>query len=342
MKANNTNQKEALWLRAWYENKGWVYGLLPVEWLFRGVAWLRRWWLIKNCQTTLTLPIVVVGNISVGGTGKTPLIIAMVKHLEARGYTVGVVSRGYGSCAPEYPYLITQASTTIEASDEPLHIWQATGCQVCIDANRVAAAELLQKNGCDILLSDDGLQHYRLDRALEIVVVDAARGFGNGHCLPVGPLREPRSRLKTVDFIIANQNSLNEAAALTEPHYSMRMQPQRWYSVKTLEPKPLDFIAPGTQVHAVAGVGNPQRFFNTLASLKIYPECHVYQDHHKFSASDFQFTLSKPIVMTTKDAVKCQSFASPSWLALEVSAIVDKRFWFDFDTAITALLKQKG
>lgn len=335
------SNKEALWLRAWYEKKWWVYCLLPVEMLFRLLVWLRRKWLVKFRQTMPALPVIVVGNISVGGTGKTPLLIAMVKHLQNRGYKVGVVSRGYGSKAPTYPYLISSLSTALEASDEPLNIWQATGCQVCIDANRLAAAELLYKNGCDVLLSDDGLQHYRLGRKLEIVVVDAARGFGNGHCLPVGPLREPRSRLQSVDFIVANQNSINEHTPLTQPHYTMRLQPLRWYSVKTLERKPLDFVAPGTLVHAVAGVGNPQRFFNTLASLKLTSECHVYRDHHQFTPTNFQFKQPKLVVMTTKDAVKCQSFAKPDWLALEVAAVMDKRFWSDFDKAIGKFLKEK-
>ncbi|BFM20469.1 tetraacyldisaccharide 4'-kinase [Gilvimarinus japonicus] len=332
------SDREAKWLAAWYGKKRWVYALLPLEGLFRFFAAARRLILVRWQQKRVGLPVIVVGNISVGGTGKTPLIIALVNRLQARGLKVGVISRGYGSAAPRYPYVVSESSSAKEAGDEPLSIWRATGCAVCIDADRVAAARILKSAGCDVLLSDDGLQHYRLGRALEIAVVDAARGFGNGHCLPVGPLREPRSRLKKVDFVVVNQTSLESDVTYERGYYNMRLQPKHWFKVKDLTRLPLDYLASGAHVHAVAGIGNPDRFFATLGKLGLTPECHIYRDHHIFTRENFQFRQTLPVVMTSKDAVKCQSFAEPEWLALEVDAVLEKRFWPEFEHALDALL----
>ncbi|HEY7883516.1 MAG TPA: tetraacyldisaccharide 4'-kinase [Cellvibrionaceae bacterium] len=323
---------------AWYLRRRWVYWLLPLEALFRLLVWIRRQLLQRFAQHTLPIPVVVVGNISVGGTGKTPLIVALVRHLQERGLKVGVISRGYGSAAPEYPYVISAVSTAGEAGDEPLSIWRATGCAVCIDADRLAAAHILHNAGCDILLSDDGLQHYRLGRALEIVVVDSARQFGNGHCLPVGPLREPPARLQQADFVVLNQTSVEGDEHFVEDSFNMRLQPVHWFGVKNLAQQPLDSLPRGTHVHAVAGIGPPQRFFDTLIGLGLTPQCHIYPDHHPFTARDFHFAGTHPVVMTSKDAVKCQAFALDDWLALEVSAVVDKRFWPAFDAAVDAAL----
>ncbi|UTF60917.1 tetraacyldisaccharide 4'-kinase [Gilvimarinus sp. DA14] len=334
-------ERETRWLTAWYEGKRWVYWLLPLAGLFYLVSKARRWWLERFCQTRLPVPVIIVGNLSVGGTGKTPVIIALVKYLQQRGYTVGVVSRGYGSQAPEYPYVISAASTAQQAGDEPLSIWRATHCAVCIDANRVAAAQTLVRSGCDLILADDGLQHYRLGRDIEIAVLDAARGMGNGFCLPVGPLRESASRLRQVDFVITNQTQLQGDTAPVLPaevqSFNMRLQPLHWYRVADLQPLPLETIPAGSAVHAVAGIGNPQRFFDTLTRLGLRPECHIYRDHHQFTPANFTFKAPLPIVMTSKDAVKCQAFAKPDWLALEVDAVLDKRFWPQLDRALDSL-----
>ncbi|WP_049721923.1 tetraacyldisaccharide 4'-kinase [Gilvimarinus polysaccharolyticus] len=331
------SNSEAKWLTAWYGKKRWVYTLLPLEGLFRLLSYVRRIITVRWLQKNIGLPVIVVGNISVGGTGKTPLIIALVNRLQKRGLKVGVISRGYGSAAPQYPYVVSESSSATEAGDEPLSIWRATGCAVCIDADRVAAARILKNAGCDVLLSDDGLQHYRLGRTLEIAVIDAARGFGNGHCLPVGPLREPRSRLKGVDFVVVNQTSLESDIVYKRDYYNMRLQPQHWFKVKDLTHLPLDHLLAGTHVHAVAGIGNPNRFFSTLGKLGLTPECHIYRDHHTFTRENFQFRQVLPVVMTSKDAVKCQTFAEPEWLALEVEAVLEKRFWPAFEHALEAL-----
>ncbi len=180
----------SLWEKAWYEHHRWVYLLAPLAWLFRRLARRRRRRL-EESAVAVDVPVVIVGNISVGGTGKTPLLIALVQRLQQAGYRPGVVSRGYGGKAPQYPLMITPDTPVSHSGDEPLAIARATDCAVCVSPDRVEAAQTLRKFGCDIVLSDDGLQHYRLARDLEIAVVDGARAFGNGWCLPVGPLREP-------------------------------------------------------------------------------------------------------------------------------------------------------
>ena len=327
---------EARWLAAWYGRRRWVYWLLPLEGLFRFVSAVRRWWLQRWRQVRVPVPVIVVGNISVGGTGKTPVIVALVKYLQKRGHKVGVISRGYGSRAPEYPYVVSAASSAEQAGDEPLAIWRASGCAVCIDADRVAAARTLVQAGCTVLLSDDGLQHYRLGRDIEIAVVDAARGLGNGHCLPVGPLREPAARLQAVDFVIANQTQDDRESDIVSGAFKMRLQPKHWFRVQDLEVLPLEQIPRGSGVHAVAGIGNPQRFFDTLTRLGLAPQCHIYRDHHVFTPANFRFQTPLPVVMTSKDAVKCQPFAQPDWLALEVDAVIDKRFWPALDAALEA------
>ncbi|RYZ80950.1 MAG: tetraacyldisaccharide 4'-kinase, partial [Moraxellaceae bacterium] len=177
-----------LWLRAWYGKSSWIYALLPLSWLFTIISAARKFLLVRFLQKKLSVPVIVVGNISVGGTGKTPLILELVKYLQTQGHKPGVVSRGYGGVAPHYPYLLNAQSHAGEAGDEPLLIYRATQCLVCIAPDRVAAAQRLVAEGCTIILSDDGLQHYRLGRALEIAVVDGQRLFGNRQRLPVGPL----------------------------------------------------------------------------------------------------------------------------------------------------------
>lgn len=330
-------QQQTLWLNAWYGKRKWIFLLLPLMWLFRLLSSLRRRYLRRFAQQHLPIPVIVVGNISVGGTGKTPLLIALVKHLQAQGFTPGVVSRGYGGRAPHYPFVLTAQTRVQESGDEPFSIFQQTGCAVCVDADRVAAARALERAGCDILLSDDGLQHYRLGRALEIAVVDGQRGFGNGFCLPVGPLREPVSRLKKVDLVVINsaEKSLPVSASLET--FSMVIAPQAWVGVAGGQVFALSHLAPGSRVHAVAGIGNPQRFYITLSKLHLATVQHDYPDHHTYSMTDFDFAEDLPVVMTAKDAVKCQAFAKPDWYYLAVAAILPETFWQALDARIATI-----
>src|SRR5690606_19157811 len=208
-------------------------------WLFRLIASLRRFYLRRFVQQALPLPVVVVGNISVGGTGKTPLLIALVKHLQQQGWTPGVISRGYGGKAAHYPLVLTSATRVEESGDEHLSIFQQTGCAVCVDADRVRAARELERIGCNILLSDDGLQHYRLGRALEIVVIDGKRGHSNVCCLLVGPLREPASELPSVDLVEVN-SAIQHVAMLVEKTLSISIVPQAWHAMKGIKVYPAD------------------------------------------------------------------------------------------------------
>lgn len=329
-----------LWLDAWYGKRTWIFVLLPLMWLFRLIASLRRFYLRRFAQQTVSVPVVVVGNISVGGTGKTPLLIALVKHLQRQGFTPGVLSRGYGGQATRYPLLLNADTRVEESGDEPLSIFQQTGCAVCVDADRVSGARELERIGCDILLSDDGLQHYRLGRAMEIIVVDGQRGLGNGFCLPVGPLREPASRLRSADFVVVNSavQSLSLPVAKT---YAMQIIPQAWHALVDNQIFPADHFPAHTshekRVNAVAGIGNPQRFYRTLMALGLQPVEHDFPDHHAYQKSDFAFAEPLPVVMTAKDAVKCQHFAESNWFYLAVGAELPDCFWHDFDVKMAAL-----
>ncbi|MDQ2075608.1 tetraacyldisaccharide 4'-kinase [Marinimicrobium sp. ABcell2] len=329
------------WLRAWYQGGIWVYVLVPLTGLFKALSALRRFFLCRFGQRRLPVPVLVVGNISLGGTGKTPVIIALVQYLQSRGYKPGVISRGYGGQAPAYPLVVSQETPVTHSGDEPLLIVQATGCAVCVDPDRVAAGQCLINLGCDFILSDDGLQHYRLARDLEIAVVDGERQFGNGWCLPTGPLREPVGRLRRVDWILVNgrADKLNIPGA--PEYFEMKLEPDHWRRFEDHNKVGLEHFAAGSQVHAVAGIGNPKRFYQTLRTLSLSPQEHDFPDHHQYAPEDFQFEESLPVVMTAKDAVKCREFAQPHWYWLEVNSRLPERFWQALDTRL-ARLKEKS
>lgn len=305
---------------------------MPLMWVFILLAGLRRYWVLRYGQKQLPTPLVVVGNISVGGTGKTPLIIALVKRLQQQGYRPGVISRGYGGKAPAYPYLLTAVSTAGEAGDEPLAIYQQTGAPVAVGPDRLATGKLLEDQGCDVLLSDDGLQHYRLARDIEIAVVDGTRGLGNGWRLPVGPLREPASRLNEVDWVVVNSPS--DSFSLSSPagdacfYVPMEIRPHKLFNLAS--GAEVEFDSLPRQVDAIAGIGNPQRFVATLQQLGFDPRLHSFPDHHAFSASDLQFAGALPLVMTEKDAVKCKAFAQDNWFYLSITAELPETFWMAF------------
>lgn len=326
-----------LWLRAWYGKSIWIYLLLPFSWLFIAISAIRKFIFIHFLQKKLSVPVVIVGNISVGGTGKTPLIIELVKYLQQHGYTPGVVSRGYGGKASHYPYLLNAQSQVSETGDEPMLIYSATQCSVCVAPDRVAAAQRLIQAGCSIILSDDGLQHYRLGRALEIAVVDGQRLFGNQQRLPVGPLRESVSRLKSVDFIVVNNLAKKDSLSDFHHLHSMKIQPQAWRKLFSWQEIPLTDIDFKRPIHAIAGIGNPERFFNTLDSLSLNYDAQTFPDHHEFSVEDFSSYAEDTVLMTEKDAVKCQSFAKPEWYSLIVGAHLDEQFWQEFQQKLAKL-----
>lgn len=240
-----------------------------------------------------------------GGTGKSPLVIALIEHLRSLGYRPGVVSRGYGANPPAFPYHVTVADGAACCGDEPLMLVQRTGVELVIDPDRVRACRYLLERGCDVLISDDGLQHYRMGRTLEIAVIDAGRGLGNGHCLPLGPLREPGARLQQVDLIIANGPWQYRDYSV----YQVEITPQA--PRRLTDDTPVDTTGwPSNKVHALAGIGAPQRFFHTLRQLQFEPIEHVFPDHHPYLRQEITFPDPLPVIMTEKDAVKCRPLVS--------------------------------
>lgn len=323
-------------LDAWYTGHPALALLRPLECLYRRVVNRKRARFLagQGGIYKAPVPVVVVGNITIGGTGKTPLILWMIDHCRALGLRVGVVSRGYGATPPSLPWRVLPQQSPEHAGDEPLLIVNRTGVPMMIDPDRSQAVRaLLAEEPLDLILSDDGLQHYRLGRDLELVLIDAVRGLGNRRCLPAGPLREPVERLQSVDALL-----YNGAATDREDCYGFQLKPSALVNLLTGERRPVDHFPPGQQVHAVAGIGNPQRFFNTLEGLHWRPVPHAFADHAVFSPQALSFTPALPVVMTEKDAVKCASFAAPDWWYLAVEAVPSPAFVSWFDSQLTRLL----
>ncbi|MVW77040.1 tetraacyldisaccharide 4'-kinase [Pseudomonas xionganensis] len=322
--------------RAWYQGHPALLLLRPLEWLYRAVVQRRRRRFLagEGAIYRAPVPVLVVGNITVGGTGKTPLILWLIEHCRARGLRVGVVSRGYGAEPPQLPWRVRADQSARVAGDEPLLIVQRSGVPLMIDPDRGrAVAALLATEPLDLILSDDGLQHYRLARDLELVLIDAARGLGNCRCLPAGPLREPVERLQSVDALLYN-------GALSDPQdgYGFTLQPRTLVNLRSGERRELDHFAPGQAVHAVAGIGNPQRFFKTLEGLHWRPVAHAFADHAAYSAELLDFSPALPVLMTEKDAVKCGAFAADDWWYLAVDAVPSAAFVAWLDQRLQALL----
>ena len=295
--------------------------------VFGGVVALRRkayanGWLKA---TRVSAPVIVVGNLTAGGTGKSPTVMAIVNRLKQAGYRPGVASRGYGRQDENKPLRVTSTTTVQESGDEPAMIAAATGVPVQLDSNRVRAAQALIQDGCDVIVCDDGLQHYALARDIEIEVIDANRRYGNALLMPAGPLREPPERGDKVDFRI-----LNWAAA--EPSQKVRgLWPMQYrygeaINVATGRLRALDTFL-HQRVHAVAGIGDPERFFEYLRSQGLLIIPHRFPDHHAYVESDFRFEKQLPVLMTSKDAIKCRAFAQPHFFELPIEPQLPEAFW---------------
>ena len=284
------------------------------------------------------VPVVVVGNLVAGGSGKTPLVLAVVAHLQAAGWTPGVASRGYGRAEPATPRWVEPGMSAALCGDEPLLIARATGAPVRVDRDRAAAAAALAAAGCDIVVCDDGLQHYRLARDVEIEVLDIRRRYGNGLLLPAGPLREPLERAADCTLRVMN---LGVTAATVDAscagEWPMRLRVELAQPLLAGRPLPLAAFA-GQRVHAVAGIGEPERFFTTLRDAGIAVVPHAFPDHHAYAAEDFAFASPLPVLMTEKDAVKCMAFAQPGWHSVPVRACLPEGFW----QALAARLPARG
>lgn len=331
---------------------------LPDDW-YRGAAWLQLLrplsalylWLSRRRRTRLSaqqqpgrLPVIVVGNITVGGTGKTPVVIALAQWLESRGYRVAILSRGYGAAPPSLPFLVTADCQPEQCGDEIAMMRPHLNGIIMIDPDRRRAMSALdERDDCDIVISDDGLQHYRLRRDIEWVIIDGARGLGNGYCLPAGPLREPVQRLHEVDEILVNglwhaRRSSAESGldGVAEKTQTFALQPSHWVNVKTGEVLAVESGIKRFQaesMHAIAGIGNPQRFFQTLKAMQLTFSTQAFADHHPFQAADLADWQHQGVLMTEKDAIKCQSFAGDNWWYLQVSAVLP-------ETVLNKLLNQ--
>lgn len=301
--------------QSWYRPLGWNALLLPLAWLYGGISALRRvayhrqWLSVRRAAC----PLVVVGNIHVGGTGKTPAVIALTRALKARGYAVAIVSRGYGGSDTTTVQWVDADSDPARVGDEAVVLAAQTGAPVVVCKDRAAAAAaVVEKTAGQVIVSDDGLQHYAMARDFEIVTVDAARRFGNGHLLPVGPLREPRRRMATVDWVL-ERGGVDPFSACVLDVTGLRALA----GDKVLTPGEIGSLL---RVHAVAGIGRPEGFFDTLRGLGLELVEHVFPDHHPFSAGDLAPLSDLPVVMTEKDAVKCRRFANDNHWVLTTEA----------------------
>lgn len=316
------------WHDAWYRGQPIFWLLLPLSLLFLIITAVRRWAYARGLLTSYRapVPVIVVGNITVGGTGKTPLVLALVERLRTAGYRPGIVSRGYGGESANYPRLVAAEDSASEVGDEPLLLAQRTQVPVVIDPKRGRGVQaLLASADCDVIICDDGLQHLALQRDIEIVVIDGMRGFGSGLPLPAGPLRELPSRLKTVDFCVSNGEFLERASADFQP-YVMRLAAEAWQPVSVAT---TDASQPevGSAVQAVAGIGHPERFFSMLRQQGYVVTGHAFVDHHAYLEADLSFDTKQALVMTEKDAVKCRHMALNNAWYVPVKAQLPDTFW---------------
>lgn len=317
--------------RLWYRRRLAV-ALLPLiipSWLFRLLIRLRkglyRYGMLRSIR--LPVPVIVVGNLTVGGSGKTPLVLWLVERLGEQGWRPGVVSRGYGAAAVGVHAVAVDSDPTV-AGDEPLLLARRSGVPVFTGRDRVAAGQALlaAHPECDVIISDDGLQHYRLQRAVEITVFDG-RGAGNARLMPAGPLREPLQRLSTVTAVVWNAARESEvqrlAAAFALPQFTMRLVGQRFVALADARRCCAPDDLRGKRLYALAGIGDPSRFFAQLEALGLEFEAHPFPDHHLYSAGDLAFAHDGVLLMTEKDAVKCQALImTEAWL-LPVATQID-------------------
>ena len=305
----------------WY-NKGFITLILtPVSWLFCLIVILRQFAYKAGLLKTynLPVPVIIVGNITAGGTGKTPLVTWLVEILRKHGYTPGIVSRGYGGGASHWPQQVRVDSDPRMVGDEAILLARRCHCPMAVGPDRVEASRgILKHTDCDIIVADDGLQHYALGRNVEIAVIDGVRRFGNGKCLPAGPLREPRNRINSVDIMITN--------GVPGPReYRMTLKPGLVENLVDKGRKCFLKDFSGKTVHAIAGIGNPERFFEQLEGYNINIIKHPYPDHYFYKAEDITFDDELPVLMTEKDAVKCTDISYDRHWFVPVDAELDER-----------------
>ena len=317
---------------SWYKKSLWLYLLYPFSLIFSYLTSRRRKRYLNNkiASYKSEIPIIVVGNLTIGGTGKTPLVKYIVTELKKRGYRPGIVSRGYGGKFKET--LKVSNDTPVKETGDEAQILAKLDVPFYIDKNRVRAVKKLTKNHeCDVIISDDGLQHYKMGRHIEIAVIDGKRRFGNNLTFPAGPLRESSKRINTVDFIVNNSGPTNE------DEYLMNISPTKFVHLKSGKSYSIEDWPMHKQVHAVAGLGNPGRFFDLLDKLGFDIIRHPFPDHHNFLTSDIFYLDHLPIVMTEKDASKCKDFDNNKIWYLKIDADVNNKFIDNLDKKLKSI-----
>ena len=318
----NNSKLHTLINETWYSKNTLSKVLRPLSLLFCGVVAVRKTlYSLKILKSTkLNVPVIVVGNITVGGTGKTPLVIWIVNFLKESGFTPGIVSRGYMGRATSWPQQVRPDSDPVIVGDEAILISRQSGCPMAAGPNRVEAAQaLLKYSNCDIIVSDDGLQHYALQRTIEVVVIDGVRRFGNGLCLPAGPLREAVNRIDKADFLVTN-------GIASQGEFAMRYSGKKL--VNLLESNSIINLADfkNKKVHAVSAIGNTNRFYEYLRSQGLAVVEHSFPDHYMYKESDLLFDDDLAIIMTEKDAVKCQRYSIDNCWYLPIKVEMKKEF----------------
>lgn len=324
--------------QAWYSKAKWVWCLAPLTMLFFCISRFRRYLyrlgILRSFKSSLN--VIMVGNISVGGNGKTPVVLAIARYLQASGVKCAVLLRGYGGKQTHFPYLLNTSSSSVLVGDEPALIAKRLGIPVVIDPKRARGARFIEDHtDAQVIICDDGLQHYALQRDIELCVMDS-RGIGNGYLLPMGPLRESASRLNDLDYVIYNGNDSAQQEALQGVKTrlaNMSLQVSHWVNVNNKKTMSIEegvtlFNGRQSSLVALAGIGFPQRFFSTLNELGIYPSNELaFNDHHQFSDNDLP--TADYVLMTEKDAVKCAEFAADNCWYLQVDAeLPDALFTF--------------
>lgn len=332
-------------IKLWYQKKlnPLLWPLVPFSLVWNLASRLRRSLYAQGIfkKHRFKIPIVVVGNLTIGGTGKTPLVIHLAKLLKQHGFHPGIVSRGYralnsnSQSSSGSPVFVNANSDPNQVGDEPVLLAKRLFCPIVVDPKRIRAVQsILDAGQVDVIISDDGLQHYAMDRDVEIIVIDGKRRFGNEWCLPAGPLREPVSRLKKANFLIVNTpENYNH-----DDEYDMELRPRLVYNGKNLSEQKTLLSFHGQKVHAVAGIGHPDRFFDMLNNYGIETISHPFPDHHTFKPEDIEFQDEYPVLMTEKDAVKCFGFMQPHHWVLSIDALVNPLF----DAKLLNLLKESS
>ncbi|GAA6133535.1 tetraacyldisaccharide 4'-kinase [Oceaniserpentilla sp. 4NH20-0058] len=308
---------ERLFNASWYGWFQWTWLLYPLTILVSVITKRKRQTFLANNPQPFSVPVIVVGNITIGGTGKTPVVQSLVRYLQSLGYNPGIVSRGYGGSLDQFPHIITTDDSCDVVGDEPFMLSRSLGVPVVVDPVRTRGVKHLIEHGVSIVISDDGLQHYQMYRDYEVCVVDGSRGLGNQQIMPVGPLREGTDRLSSVDYVLTSESKLSD--------HSFQIEPVCWVNVKTQEQVAINALRINDGAMAIAGIGNPEKFKQTLSELNIHVEHKWFSDHYAYSESDLN-QLPSQILMTEKDAVKIKRFASKDMWYLQIAANLPQVF----------------